>query len=97
MLSVKRMENGRDNKGRFVKGNPGGGRKPIPTDVKEAFSGLVPDAVDTLRDLLYSEDERLRLDAAKVILDRVYGKPHQSQDIKVGSSNVMKFEDFFKS
>ena len=34
-MSVNRNETGRDNKGRFVKGNKNGGRPKIPDDFKE--------------------------------------------------------------
>jgi hypothetical protein len=93
--TVKRIENGRDNKGKFIKGNKGGGRKPIPEDIKQAFKELVPDALEVLEQLLKSDDERLRLDASKTILDRVYGKPRQESDINLKSTGK-KFEDFFK-
>lgn len=68
----------RDKNGRFTHGNPGGGRKPIPADVKDALQGLVPKSVERLSAIIHdSEDDKLVMDAVKVVLDRVFGRAPQ--------------------
>lgn len=80
----KRTKNGQDSRGKFVKGNKLGGRKPIPENVKEAFGELVPTALEKLKNILEtSTDERVVLDAAKIIFDRNYGRPTQTKDISI--------------
>lgn len=62
----------------FQKGNPGGGRKKIPANIKKAFEEATPEAVQTLIDLMRnSSDDNVRLKAAKEICDRHLGKPVQ--------------------
>ena len=77
-MTVKREKNGR-----FAVGNPGGGRPKIPEDVKEAIRTACPKAVDVLVAMLDSKKEAYRLEAAKTLLDRGYGKPTQMQDISL--------------
>ena len=67
----------RDDLGRFVpgtSGNPGGRPKP-PDGLRTRLAELSPRAVERLGELLDSEDERVRLEAAKTILDRHLGRP----------------------
>lgn len=73
----------RDKNGRFVQGNKSnGGRKPIPPEIKEALTGLVPRAIERLSLIINdSVDDKLVMEAVKVVLDRVYGKPQQAIDI----------------
>lgn len=81
----------RNKNGTFATGNAGGGRKPIPPDVKQMFVQLVPEAVQRLANIIKtSTDDKLVLDAAKVVLDRVYGKAPQALDIQ--SENNHKIE-----
>lgn len=83
-MAVKRAEIGdeRDNKGRFSKGNKGGGRKKIPEDVREMFKAATPAAAGLLIGTVDDESAplALRMDAAKAIIERVYGKPTQPID-----------------
>lgn len=74
---VERDEHGRVKKGSTL--NPGG-RKGMPHDVRLVLEMAAPGAVHTLVELLKSDDERVKLEAAKTILDRLYGKPTQSVD-----------------
>lgn len=79
------MEEGRDEGGRFLPGaraNPKG-RPKIPEDQKTRFKKLTPRAIDVLENCLSSEDEKICFEAAKHILDRAYGKPAQSTELKV--------------
>lgn len=81
-MTVKREENGRDSRGRFIQGNKGGGRAPIAQDVRQMLKAATPKAAKLLIDTIDNEDAKmeLRMDAAKTILDRVYGKPTQPID-----------------
>ena len=69
-------------------GNPSG-RPKIPDDVKEAIRAACPKAVSVLVALLDSKKEAYRLEAAKTLLDRGYGKPMQMQDIALDVSGTM--------
>ena len=77
----------RDSKGRFLPGNESKGSRPkkIPEELKEAFRELVPRSVEVIAEILNNRKTRanVRLEAVKVVLDRVYGRPAQSQDITV--------------
>ena len=65
-------------------GNPGG-RPKIPSDVREAIRAACPAAIKLLVKVMKDEEEKTayRLDAAKTLLDRGYGKPMQMQDISL--------------
>lgn len=75
----------RDSAGHFVPGvsaNPGGKAK-VPDEVKTALRAASPEAVALLVKIMNDPKEKTpyKLDAAKTILDRAYGKPVQAQDI----------------
>ena len=75
----------RDDHGRFVpgvSGNPGGRPKP-PDGLRTKLAKLSPRAVECLAELLDSGDERVRLEAAKTILDRHLGRPAIQADISL--------------
>ena len=63
-------------------GNPGGRPKP-PAGLKTRLAELSPRAVERLAELLDSGDERVRLEAAKTILDRHLGRPAIQADISL--------------
>ena len=63
-------------------GNPLG-RPKIPEDVREATRAACPKAVAVLIELLDDKKSLIRLEAAKTLLDRGYGKPMQMQDIQL--------------
>lgn len=69
--------------GRFIKGNPGGGRPRMPEELKADFRACAPEALDTILAILRDGDapHRDRLRAAEIILDRGYGKPVQAVDL----------------
>lgn len=84
-MAVKRTKNGedcRDNKGRFTPGNKVGGRKKIPQDVRDMFKAATPAAAGLLIKTIDNEDAPLamRMDAAKTVIERVYGKATQPID-----------------
>ena len=70
--------------GRFVKGNTGGGRKPLPEDLKDAFQLSGREALETLLAVMRDKKARNadRIRAAEIILDRGYGKPKQALDFQ---------------
>ena len=75
----------RDDLGRWVpgtSGNPGGMPKP-PEGLRTKLAELSPRAVERLGQLLDSDDERVRLEAAKTILDRHLGRPAIQADISL--------------
>lgn len=75
----KKTAKDRDEKGHFLPGNPGGGRNKTPEDVKKMMKEAAPDAVKLLIDTVKDDNQprKLRIDAAKELLDRVYGKSTQ--------------------
>ena len=71
----------RNERGHWLPGrsaNPGG-RPGVPDVIKATLRELSPRAVERLGELLDSEDERIRLEAAKAILDRHLGRPASRQ------------------
>jgi hypothetical protein len=75
----------RDDLGRFVPGTSGnaGGRPKPPDGLRTRLAELSPRAVERLSELLDSGDERVRLEAAKTILDRHLGRPAIQADINL--------------
>lgn len=78
------MPSNRDKTGKFVKGKSGNpnGRPQIPEDVKKMLKAATPKAAKLLIDTVTDEKANInvRLDAAKEILNRVYGKATQPID-----------------
>ena len=74
----------RNKAGQFVKGVSGNpsGRKKIPEEVKKMLKESTTEAARLLIDTVHTENASLgyRLDAAKEILNRVYGKSIQPID-----------------
>ena len=77
------MTDKRDKNGRFAVGNPGGGRPKIPEDVKEAIRAACPKAVAVLVELLDDKKSIIRLEAAKILLERGYGKPEAMSKVEL--------------
>src|SRR5215831_12094036 len=75
----------RNELGRFLPGTSGnaGGRPKPPDGLRTRLAELSPRAIERLAELLDSEDERIRLEAAKVILDRHLGRPAIRADISM--------------
>ena len=89
----ERDMSGRDAQGRFVAGHHSTGSRPkkIPEELRDAFRELVPRSVEVIAEILNNRKTRanVRLEAVKVVLDRVYGKPAQAQDITLDVSGSM--------
>ena len=80
----------RDDLGRFApgtSGNPGGRPKP-PDGLRTRLADLSFLAVERLGELLDSGDERVRLEAARTILDRHLGRPAIQADISLHSAEA---------
>jgi hypothetical protein len=75
----------RDDLGRWVPGASGnaGGRPKPPDGLRTRLAQLSPRAVERLGELLDSDDERVRLEAARTILDRHLGQPPIQADISL--------------
>ena len=75
--------------GHFAPGHSGnsGGRPRIPDDIKAMLKDLVPDSVRALHAAINGDDARLAVQAASVVLDRVYGRPHQSASIETNAQS----------
>ena len=58
--------------------NPGG-RPKAEAKVVEAARAAGERCVEVLTDLLDDQDKRVRIEAAKALLDRGFGKPRQEQ------------------
>ena len=72
---------GRDERGRFTKGNGGGGRRATPESFKEALISVSREALEVVIGIMRNTEisPSLRLKAAESILDRTFGRPVQSQ------------------
>ena len=87
---------GRDEKGRFAKGNKSnGGRPKMPEEIREAFQKACPDALEVLIAIMSNEraKDTDRIRAAEVILDRGYGKAPQSIDLDAGGAIQIELID----
>ena len=73
----------RNGLGQWVRGTSGnpGGMPRLPDGLRTKLANLSPRAFDRLAELLDSSDERVRLEAAKTILDRHLGRPAIQADI----------------
>jgi hypothetical protein len=80
----------RDGLGRWVSGTSGnaGGRPKPPAGLRTRLAQLSPRAVERLGELLDSDDERVRLEAARTILDRHLGRPAIQADISLHRGEV---------
>jgi len=62
-------------------GNPGG-RSKAESEIKRIAQEHGPAALEKLVQLLNGEDQKLAMAAANALLDRGFGKPAQSVDLK---------------
>lgn len=75
----------RNELGQFMPGTSGnaGGRPKPPDGLRTRLAELSPRAIERLGELLDSDDERVRLEAARTILDRHLGRPPIQADINL--------------
>jgi len=83
----------RDSRGRLLPGhtaNPGGAPRDVGK-VRLEIKRHAGDALKVLLDLMmHSEDERIRLAAARDLLDRAVGKPSQTVEVPQAQTTVGK-------
>jgi len=83
-------------KGKFKKGNPGGGRPRLPEEIRDAARAASPKAIETLIKIMDNDEcnDGERIKAAVAILNRAYGTPAQSVEIsgKEGEPLALKIE-----
>ena len=98
----KSMKNDRDARGRLLPGNtvgkgvpsPGSGPRPsLKTQFKDWLEDN-PRAYDELMTMLYKKGIDGDKDAAQYVIDRLKGRPHQSQDIRVKAVPDFTAEDY---
>jgi hypothetical protein len=64
-----------------AKGRPKGSKNKTTSDIRLLFQTVTAEAFETLCALMRgAEDEKVQLDACKVILDRGHGRPVQTID-----------------
>jgi hypothetical protein len=73
-------------------GNPSG-RPKTPPEIKEAFTKLVPRALQTLQEILSDPEARQgdKIRASEVILDRALGKAVQQIDANLTDKRPVNF------
>ena len=91
------MPESRTSTGRFlpgVSGNPGG-RAKTDERVKKALRAATLDAAKTLIEIMKDAEQpgKVRIQAASIILDRVYGKPGQHVDIDAAPTVTIALTD----
>ena len=70
-----------------MSGNPGG-RPKLPAEMREMFQAKAPEAFEVLCKHLHATDPRVSVSAATQILDRAYGRPVQSIDVREDGPTV---------
>lgn len=81
------MVNGRDSKtGRFAKGNPGGGRRKKPDEIKDIHQRTVPELVTLAFDPATRVDVRVAI--LKWLTEMDLGKPGQKVDVDARTEGV---------
>jgi len=88
----------------MAKGKKTGGRDFVPGDPRRSMGGLPPgyaivrdaarevslEAVTTLTDCMRDEDARIRIEAAKALLERAWGKPASApEDLDAAKGNPL--------
>ena len=83
-----------DARGKFAKGNPGGGRPALPqwfrdgghdslkTLLAAATGRADKDAPPAAHELAMACSDRVRLDAAKTVIERIYGKAPDEIEVR---------------
>ncbi|MBQ4430190.1 MAG: hypothetical protein II877_01705 [Synergistaceae bacterium] len=90
----------RDSKGRFIKGNPGGGRPKKQPTTRELLQEISPQAVARLGDLIHSDDEAVALQASFDILELSLkceqdSKKHSVDDRKSIEEEIREIQEHF--
>ena len=81
----------RDKNGRFLPGNPGGGRPKGNPEVKEYMKGHELNAAMVLVEvMLHSKNEKNRIWASTELLDRTQGKPETMSKVQLSTGEESK-------
>jgi hypothetical protein len=79
----------RDSKGRFGAGNPGGGRRKMPDEIREILEAATPEAAQAIVAGLratkgdgQSPDWKERREYACALFERLYGRPAQAVQLE---------------
>jgi len=70
-------------------GNPAG-RAPIPPEVLEILKAASPKAAKALVVMIDDPDPAIRLKAIDMLQNRIYGRPAQTLDAKIETTNVQQ-------
>lgn len=70
-------------------GNPAG-RPPIPSEVLETLKAASPKAARRLAELVDNPDPSIALKAIDMLQNRIYGRPAQTLDAKIETTNVQQ-------
>lgn len=80
--------------GQFSAGTSGNptGRPKVPQEVREAIRAACPEAVETLIGIMRNVKEKTpyRLEAAKILLERGYGKPEAMSKVELTTTEDTK-------
>jgi hypothetical protein len=94
MKAEKTVKNGKDNKGRFTKGNSFGTGRPkhITTKIREMSNDYI-DYIVILDKWARDEslNKKFRLQCITELLDRGVGKPTQHQQVEIDMPEPIKF------
>ena len=78
----KRTENGRDGKGRFAKGNTGGGRPAVAKEFRERCREFMEsEGWTSLISMAQDKKDRDRYRALDLLAAYAYGKPKQGLEV----------------
>ena len=77
--------------GKFLPGNQGGGKRLMPESLLDKLVGWSEKALEVTASMLDDPNVRPqeRLRATEIILDRTYGRPHQSTEAKVETEGTI--------
>jgi hypothetical protein len=80
-------------------GNPSGRPKLLPgvmtrAEALSALANLVPSALEALQACLVSDDEKVRLRAAELVLERHLGKVSEAQPVQQDDEGKVDTVDF---
>lgn len=84
----------RDARGRFVKGNSGGGRPRMPKEFREKAQKISWKALDRLEKIIEDEtaDDAQVIAASKLVIERAYGKPGNEEGEDQGKRALEKLD-----
>lgn len=84
----------RDARGRFVKGNSGGGRPRMPKEFREKAQKISWKALDRLEKIIDDEtaDDAQVISASKLVIERAYGKPGNEEGEDQGKRALDKLD-----